>query len=100
MDEALLCLEAEIPERAALFGKGFVVRDDHSPFAGGDVLVGVEAEGADLAEAAAGAPLVSLAVHLRSVFDDLESMLVRNFKDRVHIHRQTIDVNNHDCPGL
>ena len=55
--EALLRLEAEVAQAAAAFGQLVVVGDDHAAFAGGDVLVRVEAEGADVAEAAAGRPL-------------------------------------------
>ena len=57
MDEALLRLKAEIAQAAAVLGEAVVVGDDHAAFAGGDVLVGVEAEGADVAETAAGTPL-------------------------------------------
>ena len=50
MHKPLLRLEAKVPQGTTSLGKGWIIGDDHPPFAGGDVLVGVEAEGADLAD--------------------------------------------------
>ncbi len=55
---------------AAALGEPLVVGDDHATFAGGDVLVGVEAESAEVAKAAAGPAAVGLPVHLGGILDD------------------------------
>ena len=92
-------LEAEVAQAAAALGQAVVVGDDHAALAGGDMLVGVEAEGADVAEAAAGPSLVGLAMHLGGVLDDLQAVLPRDVQQRVHIHRQAVDMHHHDGLG-
>jgi hypothetical protein len=70
MDKARSRLEAEIAQGAASFRRRRIVGEDHLPFAGGDKLVRVKAEGADVAEAPARATFIGLAVHFRRIFDD------------------------------
>ena len=60
MVEALAVLEAQAAQGAVPLGGVVVVGEDHASFACGDVLVGVEAKGADRAEAAAGTAVAGL----------------------------------------
>lgn len=99
VDEALVRHEAEVAQAAAGLGQLLVVGDDHAAFAGGDVLVGVEAEGADIAEAAAGAAFVGLSMHLSGVFEHFQAVLTGQFQHRVDIYRQAEDVDHHDGLG-
>ena len=54
-------LEAQIAQAAAALRQRVVVGDHHAAFAGGDVLVGVEAEGADVRRSCRRAGPVGLA---------------------------------------
>jgi hypothetical protein len=55
MDESSFLPKTEIPQIPAAVGQGIIVGQYHPAFAGGDVFVGIKAESADVAEAAARA---------------------------------------------
>src|SRR5687768_17824083 len=55
-----------------LFRSRGIVADQHAAFAGGHVLVGIEAEGADVAEAAARAAAAGLADDFGGVLDHFQ----------------------------
>ena len=93
MDEAVLWLEAEVAQRAAGGGERLIVGQDHAAFAGSDVLVRVEAEGADVAKTSARAAAAGLAVHLGGIFDHFETMAAGDVEHRIDIHRQTIELS-------
>lgn len=71
MYKALLRLETQVTQATAGCGELVVVGYDHPAFAGGDKLVGVKAEGADVAKASARLAAIGLPVHLSGVLNDL-----------------------------
>ena len=96
MDKALVTLEAEVPKATRFLSERVVVGDDHAALTGGDVLVRVEADSADIAEAAAGEPTTGLPDGLRRVLDDFEAVTLRYLQYRIHVHRQAVDMDGHD----
>jgi hypothetical protein len=70
MDKTPLGLKAQVAEAAAALGEGFIVGHKHAAFAGGDKLVGVKTEDAQVTKGAAGFAFVCLAVGFGSVFND------------------------------
>ena len=95
MDEPLGA-EAQVPVRPAALGKGGIVGRHHAAFARGHVLVGVETEGADVAETSTRPALVGQSDRFRRVLDDFQAVGGGHIQDRVHIHRQAVDVHHHD----
>jgi hypothetical protein len=91
-------LEAQIAQAAAAFGKEFIIGDQHAALAGGEMLVGVEAEDADVAETAAGKAFIGLTVHLGRVLDDFEPMPFGQFKDGFHVDWQPVNMHHHYRP--
>jgi len=103
--EAAVREEAEIAQASCLLRIGGVIGEDHAAFAGGDELVGVKAEDADVAQAATAFPLGDWSapageifgpVDLGGVFDDLEIVFFGEFQDRVHVHGMAIDMHGHN----
>ena len=106
--EALLRLKGEVPERPDASGEIGVVGNDHPALAGGDELVGVEAEGAECPEAAAAAPTwrwafslgeVLGAVRFGSVFDHGQLVPGRQLQHGIHVDRVPEDMHGHDRAG-
>src|SRR5204863_8277574 len=93
MHEAPLGLKAKVAKRAASAGQRSLVGQHDSSFAGRDELVRIEAQRADVAEAAARPALVTLTVHLGCVLDYFQAEFLRQREYRVHIHRQTVRVD-------
>src|SRR5947207_2500824 len=83
VDEPARRSEAKISERPALFGERVIVGDDHSAFAGGDMLVRIEAERREIAKRSAGTAAICLSNHLRCVFDDLKIVTLRDVQHRI-----------------
>src|SRR5260370_1299345 len=99
MNEALGGLEAKIPQRLAPLGQRWIVSHHHAPFAGRDVLVGVETENTALSKGAARPAAVGLAVHLGRILEKREATPLGDLEHRVHIGRQAVNMDYQDCPG-
>mmetsp|Transcript_165754 Transcript_165754/g.532226 ORF Transcript_165754/g.532226 Transcript_165754/m.532226 type:complete len:214 (-) Transcript_165754:161-802(-) len=92
----LLRVEAQIPELATLLGKHRVIDQDHASLATGDVLVRVEAHGADVAQGAAGPPHAGLPDHLSCILDHLDALLLGQFQDGPHVDWKMVCVHAQD----
>lgn len=99
MHEALVWLKAEVAQAAAGFSQLIIVGEDHAAFPCGNVFVGVEAKGTDVAKAAAGLAFVGLAVHLSGVFYHFQAVPLGDVQHGVYIHGQAEDVDDHDGLG-
>src|SRR5271154_4243446 len=64
--------------------------------AGGHDFVLTEREGIDMTHRPHGTPLVTGAMRLRAVFDDLQLMLASKLEDWVHIARPSCEVDRDD----
>ena len=107
MQEAALGLEGEVAEAAQPIGELLVIGQDHAALAGRHELVGVEAEAAELAEAAASPPAFAAIVaadrYSAPCASAASSMIASPCcpgepEDRVHVHRMPVDVDRHDGP--
>src|SRR5258705_1787214 len=76
-----------------------VVTDDHSPTAGCDQLVAVEAKARDVAQVSDFDAFVLRAETLGGVFDNRQFVLPREFKNRIQVHRVSENVNRNDGPN-
>ncbi len=65
---------------------------------GGHVLVGVEAEADQVAEAADTAPVPRRPDGVRGVLDDAQLVTVRNRIEAIHVDRESPEMHWHDCP--
>src|SRR6266571_2982485 len=91
-----LAIHAMELEERNLFGNSLVRGADHSPFAGGDVLVGVEGEDGDRVEGADLVPLVFGADRVGRVLDDRQVEFFCQGADRVHVARLAGEVDRND----
>src|SRR6202000_1435185 len=66
---------------------------------GGHVLVGVEAEADQVAEAADAAPLPGRPDRVVGVFDDAHPMAIRNRIEAIHVDRESAEMHWHDRPS-
>src|SRR5262245_60247519 len=98
MDETFTALEAQVAQAPAALSKVFVVCNQHTSLASGDMLVGIKAEDADLAEASAGTAVVRLTVHLGRILDDFELVLFSQVKNGLHVDRQSVNMHDHYRP--
>src|SRR5690606_24053850 len=94
--ESTIRLEAKVAQASAGFCKLLTIGEHHAAFACCYVLVRIEAEGADVAETAAGAASIGLAMSLRCILDDPEAVLVCQRKNRIHVYRQPVRMHHHD----
>ncbi|MNZ94673.1 hypothetical protein D3C78_1137870 [compost metagenome] len=69
---------------------GFVLRDNHPAFAGGDGLVAEETECGDVAEGPDMLPFVQGAESLRTILDEEQVMLPADGGDLVHFAGQSV----------
>ena len=99
MNEAPGGLEAEIAQRSAAIDQRWIVRYKHTPFAGRDVLVGIETEDADLAEGAAWPSPVGLAVHFSRVLDERQTVPPSDVQYGIHVCRQAVNVHHKNGAG-
>src|SRR5262245_52150143 len=104
MHEPALSSKAEVPEIAAFLCQAVIRREDHTTFAGGNVFVGIKAEGRNVAERTdvalyPGLAAIALTDLFSAVFNDFEPMLSDQLHDRVHVDRQTVYVDDHDGFG-
>ena len=77
---------------------GRVAGQDHPASAGGDDLVAVEREAADVAKRAAQAAAVARAERLRGVLDHRQVVRRRELADGVHVGRVPVEMDDHDRP--
>src|SRR5260370_22016705 len=89
--------ETEISERAAMIGERIIVGNNHSAFAGGNVLVRIKAERREITKRSAWTSAICLTDHLRCVFQDLKIVTLRHVEHRIHVHGKPIEMDNHDC---
>ena len=106
MQKSLLFLKAEVAQAAGPFGQLSCSHQHHTTLTGRHQLVGVEAESAYIAQAAAPLPLVFGTMHFRRILDDDQLVPAGDIQDRVHVSRMAVDVHHQDrfatrCnPGL
>src|SRR6516165_6991948 len=99
VDKAPLLIETQVPQVSAAIRKGLVVRQHHAAFARYDLLVGVEADGGDVAQRTYQPPCVALAMLFGGILDDEQIMSTRQLDHRVHVDRQTVNMNDHNGLG-
>ena len=87
---------ALVAQGAHEIGGGGIICDDNPALAGGDLLVGVEGEYAEIANGPGRAALVFGSESLAGVFDDRQLILPGNPQDRVKIGGLTEDVDGQD----
>ena len=98
----VLLLGAPVPEHADLLGELRLARHDHATFAvRAEVLAGIEAEAAHVAEASCTLALVLGTMCLRGILDHDQSMASGDCQDRVHLRHEAVQMDRHDrtCPG-
>src|SRR5262245_13455787 len=69
-------------------------RDDHTSFAGGDLLIWIEAEHRGIAERSDATPFVFRAKRLASVLDDEEAVAAGDRHHGIHVRRLTEHVHD------
>ena len=87
-------------DQACLGSHLLVVGDEHTAFAGGDVLVGEEAERGTVAD---GSEFLAFVLRQRAVagiLNHLEVVLAGNRHNLVHSGRETSHMNHHNALGL
>ena len=99
VEEAAVGPEGHVAVGADPLGQCVVVGDDHPALTGRDDLVRVEAEAADVAEAARAPVANGGAVRLGRILDHREPVPLRNRAERVHIDRVPVDVHRHHSAG-
>ncbi len=73
---------------------------DHAALAvGTEVLAGIEAEAAHVAEAADATALVLGAVRLAGILDHDQAVAARDLEDRIHVGRLAVQVHRDDGLG-
>ena len=77
-----------------------VIGEDCAAFADVQVFHLVEAEGAEMADAAEGAALVSHAHRLAGIFDDDQAVFPCDGHDRVHVTRRVAHMHGDDGAGV
>jgi hypothetical protein len=91
--------EGQALQMPCLLGPLRVAQRDHAAFAGGDDLVGVEAEAADVAEPSDLASPVGRPVRFGAVLDHVQAMLPRDLEHRIHIDGVAVQVDHDDGLG-
>ena len=95
---------AQAPDPLRVVG---IRRQNHAAFAGGDQLVGVEAQRAQVSETAALAPdrpaaatvaQIARAVGFGRILDDRQPVAVGEAPQRIHVDRVAVDVDRQDRP--
>src|SRR5215470_11740595 len=84
---ARLARDSVVAETPQGLGKLRIVGGDHSAFAGRDVFHRMEAEHRHIGNAPDRSPAVLRAESVAGVFDDYQSMFLRNFSDRSQVCR-------------
>src|SRR5262249_58449754 len=79
---------ALVAHAAAQFGKSFVIRDDHSAFPGGHLLVWIERKARQITECTGLFAAISSAYCLAGVLDNRQAILFSEGADGLHIARQ------------
>ena len=92
--------QTEIVKANGPFVQQRVVRNHRSALAGGDHLVELEAEDADVADGGSALALVLAPGELRGIFQDLEPMPAGDVHHGVHVGRRSEQVYDHDGLGL
>ena len=96
----ILPLLAPVAQHADPLGEVLVVGDHHAALAAGpEVLPGIEAEAAHVADGAHAPALVLRAVGLGSIFDDDEVMAAGDVQDGVEIRGLAMQVHRQDRLG-
>src|SRR5262249_37023351 len=72
-------------ERLQAIGHLFIRRENHSSFAGRDILRHIEAEATEGAECAGVSSLVERLDGMRAVFDQDDSASLRQLRERIHV---------------
>ena len=84
-------------KKLPLFASGVLCRDCEISYKA--ELARIEAEGSDVTETAAGAPLVPRAMCLSRILDYIEPMTPGYRRDRIHVRCLPCQMDGHDCLG-
>src|SRR5690606_15997182 len=87
---------ANVVQRPRLAVEVMVVGDEDAALAGRDVLAGLEAERAEIADRADRLALPGGSPCLAGVLEDRDAVLLRHLEDAVHVRRLAADVNRDD----
>jgi hypothetical protein len=82
-----------VAHTTAQFGKSFVIRNDHSAFAGGHLFVWIEREARHIPERSRLFSVIRSADCFARVFDNGQTILGSELLDGLHIARQAKHVN-------
>ena len=96
---AILVRRTRLTERPDLLGSGvdgLVVRHEHAALAGAEALVLIEAEGSAVAEGTNLLAFEGGSVRLAAVLDHLEVVLLCDGHYLVHVHGETVEMDNDD----
>jgi len=87
------------PQQTELFRQCIVIGEDHSPFAGGEILIGEETEAAHFAQGAQMAPVEEGTAGMSRILDHRQVVRLRQGKDGVHVAGITGVMHHHQRAG-